>query len=51
LSQHKNQLEQTYKVIDNANANGWQRIVEMNTDVVNNLKKIISALEEKEDEK
>lgn len=45
LEQHKSQLQETNAVIDNAKQNGWQRIVEMNTDVAHNLKKIIITLE------
>lgn len=45
LEQHKSQLQETDKVIDNAKKNGWQRIVEMNTEVAHNLKSIITALE------
>ena len=35
----------TSKVIENAKQNGWQRIVEMNTTVISNLKSIITTLE------
>ncbi|PWY54071.1 transposase [Legionella qingyii] len=45
LKQHKSQLDETAKVIENAKQNGWQRIVEMNTEVASNLKLIISTLE------
>jgi integrase len=45
LNQHKSQLNETCKVIENAKQNGWQRIVEMNTEVACNLKKIITTLE------
>lgn len=45
LSQHKSQLDETCKVIENAKQNGWQRIVEMNTEVACNLEKIITSLE------
>lgn len=45
LEQHKSQLQETYKVIDNAKQNGWQRIIEMNTEVVHNLESIITSLE------
>ncbi len=46
LEQHKSQLQETNKVIDNAKQNGWQRIIEMNTEVAGNLKKIITTLEQ-----
>ena len=45
LERHKSQREETQKVIENAKQHGWQRIVEMNTEVVNNLNSIISTLE------
>lgn len=45
LDQHKEQLEQTEKIISKALANGWQRQVEMNEQVKTNLKNIISSLE------
>lgn len=45
LNQHKSQLDETCKVIANAKQNGWQRIIEMNTEVAHNLKKIITTLE------
>jgi integrase len=45
LEQHKSQLQETAKVIDNAKENGWQQIVEMNTEVASNLKSIITTLE------
>ena len=50
LKQHKSQLDETSKVIKNAKQNGWQRIVEMNTEVSNNLKSIITTLEYEKDE-
>ena len=46
LPQHKKQLDQTNKVIDNAKENGWERIVEMNAEVAKNLKSIIDNLED-----
>lgn len=46
LPRHKEQLEETEKVIDNAKQQGWQRIVEMNTAVACNLKSIIGTLEQ-----
>jgi len=45
LGQHKSQLDETQKVIENAKQNGWQRIVEMNTEVASNLTSIITTLE------
>ena len=45
LDQHKEQLEQTEKIISKALANGWQRQVEMNEQLKTNLKNIISSLE------
>lgn len=39
------QLQETDKIIDNAKQNGWQRIIEMNTAVADNLKSIITTLE------
>jgi integrase/recombinase XerD len=50
LLQHQGQLEQTMKVIDNAKINGWQRIVEMNSQVAENLRSIIKTLENQDDE-
>jgi hypothetical protein len=49
LEQHKSQLQETDKVIDNAKKNGWQRIIEMNTEVAGNLKSIITTLENNHD--
>ncbi len=46
LPQHQNQLEMTNKIIETAKENGWQRQVEMNVAVKNNLEKIISKLRE-----
>ncbi|MES2218223.1 MAG: tyrosine-type recombinase/integrase [Pseudomonadota bacterium] len=46
LPQHQNQLEMTNKIIETAKANSWQRQVEMNIAVKNNLEKIISRLQE-----
>lgn len=45
LPQHRDHLKQTKNVIENAKKNGWQRILEMNTTVEENLKLIISNLE------
>ncbi len=45
IDQHKEQLEQTEKIIEKALVNNWQRQVEMNSQVKTNLKNIISSLE------
>lgn len=45
LNQHKEQLEQTEKIIEKATANNWQRQVEMNDQIKTNLENIISSLE------
>ncbi len=45
LDQHKTQLEETEKLVQNAEAKGWKRQAEMNTRVRDNLKKIITTLE------
>lgn len=45
LPNHKAQLVETNKIIESAKQNGWQRLVEMNTDVASNLKSIIERLE------
>ncbi len=45
LDHHKEQLEQTEKIIEKAKANNWQRQVEMNEQVKTNLQNIISSLE------
>ena len=45
LDTHKEQLQQTEKIIEKAEANGWQRQVEMNERIKTNLKNIISSLE------
>lgn len=45
LDQHKEQLEQTEKIIEKAKANGWNRQVEMNERVVTNLQNMINSLE------
>lgn len=50
LNQHKSQLDETVKVIENAKKNGWERIVDMNAEVACNLKSIISTLENQHDE-
>lgn len=45
LDQHKSQLEETEKLVKNAEENGWKRHAEMNTKVRDNLQKIITTLE------
>lgn len=45
LDQHKAQLEQTEQMIEKAKANNWVRQVEMNEQVANNLRNIVSSLE------
>jgi integrase len=45
LSQHKEHLLETQKVLEKARANKWQRQIEMNERVEDNLKKIIIVLE------
>ncbi|MBD2681823.1 MULTISPECIES: site-specific integrase [Nostoc] len=42
---HKQELENTNKIIEKAKANGWERQLEMNEKVKRNLEKIISSLE------
>lgn len=49
LPQHEAQLLETNKIIENAKNNGWQRHVEMNLAVKQNLEKIISRLKEEPD--
>lgn len=46
LPQHRTQLEATNKIIKAAKTNGWQRQLEMNIAVKENLEKIIISLEE-----
>lgn len=50
LKTHKIQLEKTKTIIDQATQHGWQRQVEMNIAIQNNLEKIISSLEQKSDD-
>jgi integrase/recombinase XerD len=45
LREYKQQLEQTEKIIDKAEANGWQRQVEMNEKIAITLRNIITFLE------
>ena len=49
LPSHRAQLVETNKIIENAKQNGWQRLVEMNTDVASNLQFIIDRLENDND--
>ena len=46
LPQHRAQLETTNKIIETAKNNGWQRHLEMNVAVKENLQSIITSLEE-----
>lgn len=46
LDNHKQQLEHTKKLIDQAATEGWKRQEEMNRQVAQNLQNIISSLEE-----
>ncbi|MFM2315117.1 MAG: hypothetical protein RLZZ04_4393 [Cyanobacteriota bacterium] len=48
LDVHRNRLEETEKLIENARANGWNRQIETNLPIAENLKKIIRGLEQKE---
>lgn len=48
LDVHKKRLEETEKLIENARANGWDRQVETNLPIAENLRKIIRGLEQKE---
>jgi hypothetical protein len=45
LPQHRRHHSQTLQIISAAEARGQRRLVEMNHQVANNLKKIITALE------
>ncbi|WP_201789078.1 hypothetical protein [Scytonema hofmannii] len=45
MSVHKQELENTNKVIKKAKDHGWERQIEMNEKVKRNLEKIISSLE------
>lgn len=46
LEQHQEHRERILKVIDKAQANNWQRQIQVNSDILQNLDKIIDALEE-----
>jgi integrase len=48
LPQHLSQLEKTDKIIETSKTHGWQRQLEMNIEVKNNLEKIIKNLQEDE---
>ncbi|MBF2014204.1 MAG: tyrosine-type recombinase/integrase [Rivularia sp. T60_A2020_040] len=45
LNQHKEQHKHCIEIIDNARSSGWERQVEMNEKVLENLEKIITSLE------
>ena len=45
LDQHKTQLEETERLVKNAEEKGWKRHAEMNSKVRDNLQKIINTLE------
>lgn len=48
LETHKKRLEETEKLIENARKNGWERQVEKNLPIAENLRKIIRGLEQKD---
>lgn len=48
LDVHKKRLEETEKLIENARANGWDRQIETNLPIAENLRKIIRGLEQQE---
>jgi integrase/transposase-like protein len=48
LDVHRKRLEEAEKLIENARANGWNRQVETNLPIAENLRKIIRGLEQKE---
>jgi hypothetical protein len=49
LDQHKQHLERTNQVLEIAQANGWERQIQVNQDVKHSLEKIIATLEENRD--
>jgi integrase/recombinase XerD len=49
LNTHKEQLKKTEHIVIFARNNGWKRQEEMNAPIVDNLKKIITTLEEGDD--
>lgn len=51
LPQHQKQLETTNKIIESAKKNGWQRQVDTNQAVKENLEKIITSLEVENNDK
>lgn len=46
LKTHKQQLTKTNEIIKQAKKNNWQRQLEMNVTIKDNLEKIINTLEE-----
>ncbi|NJO95575.1 MAG: tyrosine-type recombinase/integrase [Pleurocapsa sp. CRU_1_2] len=48
LDVHKKRLEETEKLIENARANGWNRQIENNVPIAENLRRIIRGLEQQE---
>jgi hypothetical protein len=46
LPQHREHRQQTLQIISAAEARGQKRLVEMNRQVADNLKKIITSLED-----
>ena len=48
LEIHKKRLEETERLIENARKNGWDRQVEKNLPIAENLRKIIRGLEQKD---
>lgn len=48
IAHHKEQLEQTEKIIEKARANGWLRQIEMNEKVATNLRNVIKTLEKQD---
>lgn len=46
LESHKKQLEETEKIVETAKEKGWQRQLEMNEKVADNLRNIINGIEE-----
>lgn len=50
LDQHKEQLQQTEKILEKARVNEWSRQIEMNERVAENLRNIISVLEDEHNE-
>ncbi len=46
LDQHKDQRDRTKKALEVAESNNWQRQIQVNKDVLNNLNNIINSLEQ-----